>query len=209
VCALALFLAATTYAAEEIYYWKDEHGVFHYRDAPAPGWSSIEAFGLLEAEDAGISRRRTPDFFGGVTGPSVGLGNRYDSLIERYAQVYDVEAALVKAIIHAESNFNPRAISRQGARGLMQLMPRTARRHDVIDVFHPGDNIRGGVKELRGLLDRFGSRSLTWVIAAYNAGVNAVERHRGVPPYQETRQFVKKVLRLRRIYHREAQLASR
>lgn len=204
-------LVSVTEASEEVYYWKDENGVFHYRNAPAPGWRNVEAFGLLEAEDAGIrrdSRKRS------APSRPVSLRfstdrNRYDDLIEQISGDYEVEASLVKAVIHVESNFDPRAVSHRGACGLMQLMPRTARKHGIHDLMSPRENIRGGVLELRALLDRFGDRSLTWAIAAYNAGVYAVERHRGIPPYPETRRFVKKVLRLRRLYQRQAQLASR
>jgi soluble lytic murein transglycosylase-like protein len=118
----------------------------------------------------------------------------YGGHIKQAAVRYGVPERLVTAIIRAESDFNPRAVSSKGARGLMQLMPQTASMLGVRDSFDPGENIDGGVRHLRGLLDRFGSLSLA--VAAYNAGEQAVTLHRGVPPYPETQGYVAKVLQL-------------
>ena len=118
---------------------------------------------------------------------------RYDSVIEAEAKRYDVDAAFVSALIRAESNYEPRAVSRKGARGLMQLMPATARRLDVRRPFDPAANVRGGVRYLRELLDRFDGKP-ELVLAAYNAGENAVESYGGVPPYRETVGYVKRIL---------------
>ena len=117
----------------------------------------------------------------------------YDSLIEAEAKLQNVDASLVSALIRAESNFEPRAVSRKGARGLMQLMPATARRLSVAYPLDPRWNVRGGVKYLRELADRFGNRP-ELVLAAYNAGENAVESYGGVPPYRETIGYVKRIL---------------
>ncbi|MDQ2870247.1 MAG: lytic transglycosylase domain-containing protein [Acidobacteriota bacterium] len=118
---------------------------------------------------------------------------RYDSVIDAEAKRYDVDAAFVSALIRAESNYEPRAVSRKGARGLMQLMPATARRLDVQRPFDPASNVRGGVRYLRELLDRFDGKP-ELVLAAYNAGENAVESYGGVPPYRETVGYVKRIL---------------
>jgi hypothetical protein len=121
------------------------------------------------------------------------FGSRYDSLIEAEAKRANVDAALVSAVIRAESNYEPRSVSRKGARGLMQLMPATARRFGVSRPFDPRANVRGGVKYLRELADRYdGNPEL--VLAAYNAGENAIETHGGVPPYRETVRYVQKIL---------------
>ena len=98
------------------------------------------------------------------------------------------------AVIEAESEFNPRAVSRRGARGLMQLMPKTAKTLGVDDQFDPKENIEAGVRHLRALMDRFGD-NLPLVLAAYNAGEVAVIKHRGVPPYRETRAYVKRIMK--------------
>jgi soluble lytic murein transglycosylase-like protein len=107
---------------------------------------------------------------------------------------YMVDPALVEAIIQVESNFRSDAVSRSGATGLMQLMPGTARDLDVMDRFNPRDNIHGGVKYISELMKRF-NYNMTLVIAAYNAGPSAVERHNGVPPNAETPRYVKKVFK--------------
>lgn len=126
----------------------------------------------------------------------------YDQIIQKLAAKYDVEPALVKAVIRAESQFDPDAVSPKGARGLMQLMPRIARKHGVADPHDPWQNIRGGVRMLRGLLDRFDDDPRL-ALAAYNAGGGTVERYRGLPPFRETRDYVAKVLRFRARYRSE------
>jgi soluble lytic murein transglycosylase-like protein len=117
-----------------------------------------------------------------------------DAHIKDVANRYGVSADLIVAIIEAESSFNPRAVSRRGARGLMQLMPETAASLGVGDPFDPRENIEGGVRHLRALMDRF-DNNLPLVLAAYNAGRQAVIDHRGVPPYRQTRQYVSRILR--------------
>src|SRR5688572_14824335 len=114
--------------------------------------------------------------------------------IRDVAARYGVSPRLVAAIVEAESEFNPRAESRKGARGLMQLMPATATSLQVEDAFDPRANIDGGVRHLRRLMDRFDG-DLPVVLAAYNAGEQAVIRHGGVPPYRETRRYVRRILR--------------
>ena len=120
--------------------------------------------------------------------------NAIDAHIREVASRYGVSAELVAAVIEAESDFNPRAVSRQGAQGLMQLMPETAAILGVADPFDPRANIEAGVRHLRALMDRFGN-DLPLVLAAYNAGEVAVIKHRGVPPYRETRAYVKRILK--------------
>jgi soluble lytic murein transglycosylase-like protein len=107
---------------------------------------------------------------------------------------YGVSPDLIVAIIEAESSFNPRAVSRRGARGLMQLMPGTAATLGVGDPFDPRENIEGGVRHLRALMDQF-DNNLPLALAAYNAGGQAVIAHRGIPPYRQTRQYVNRILR--------------
>jgi soluble lytic murein transglycosylase-like protein len=120
-------------------------------------------------------------------------GGLYNQEIRDAAERYGVPVKLVSAVIRAESGFNPRAVSRSGAQGLMQLMPGTASILGVRNSFDPRENIDGGVRHLRGLLDRF-PHSLPLAIAAYNAGERAVTQHRGIPPYPETQEYVTKVM---------------
>jgi len=126
----------------------------------------------------------------------------YDGIISSMAEQYGVEPALVKAVIRAESSFNRHAVSRRGARGLMQLMPPVARSHGVVDPSDPWQNIRAGVRVLRALLDRFDD-DMKLALAGYNAGGDSVERHGGVPPYRETRRYVIAVLKFRERYLRQ------
>jgi len=126
--------------------------------------------------------------------------------VQRLAPEYGLDVPLVLAVIRAESNFNPRALSSKNARGLMQLIPATARRFGVRDIWDPLQNIRGGMAYLRWLLDNFaGNEGLA--LAGYNAGENAVERYRGIPPYAQTRNYVRKVSLWRRT--RPERIASR
>ncbi len=120
--------------------------------------------------------------------------DRYEGLIHEIAGQYGEDAQLVKAIIRVESAFDPRAVSSKDCKGLMQLHPDTARQYGVKDVFDPSDNITGGVKYLQHLRRNFDDIEL--VLAAYNAGENAVLRYDGIPPYRETRNYVKKVLKI-------------
>jgi hypothetical protein len=117
----------------------------------------------------------------------------YDKVIAAEAKRYGVDASLVSALIRAESNYQPRAVSRKGARGLMQLMPATASRLSLSHPFDPVANVRAGVRYLKELLDRFDHRP-DLVLAAYNAGENAVETYGGIPPYRETVGYVKRIL---------------
>jgi soluble lytic murein transglycosylase-like protein len=116
-------------------------------------------------------------------------------MIRTAAQRHGVSEQIVSAVIRVESGFNARAVSRKGARGLMQLMPSTAAILGVRDSFDPMDNIDGGVRHLRGLLDRFGN-NLSLALAAYNAGEGAVTTHGGIPPYPETQAYVGRILSL-------------
>jgi soluble lytic murein transglycosylase len=120
-------------------------------------------------------------------------------MISRFSRQHQLHPALIRAVIKAESDFDPHAVSRAGAVGLMQLMPQTAVRLEVRDLYDPEDNIGGGTKYLRQLLDRFRG-NLPLALAAYNAGEHVVDRYRALPPIDETRQYVRKVLRYYRTF---------
>lgn len=124
-----------------------------------------------------------------------------DATIRAHSQRWNVDESLVRAVIHAESSYNPRAVSPKGAMGLMQLMPTTARRFGVSNAFDPHQNIAGGVQYLAWLLNRY-KGDWRLAIAGYNAGEGAVDKYSGVPPYRETRNYLKKVWLLSQSYRR-------
>jgi hypothetical protein len=162
----------------DIYKYVDEKGVIHITNVPT---ETNIPYVLVMKEKRVIIELKGP-----ITD--------YEDLIVKASERYRVDPALVKAVIKAESNFNHRAVSPVGARGLMQLMPSTAATLRVEDSFHPENNINGGVRYLRYLMNLF-SGDLPLVLAAYNAGENTVLRYNNrIPPYQETRTYVRRVL---------------
>lgn len=132
---------------------------------------------------------------------------RYMPAVIKYSEKLHIDPRLIKAMIAVESCFDPQAVSRVGARGLMQLMPDTARRYHVLDRFDPGDNLRGGIRHFRDLLDRF-ENNVAYSLAAYNAGVRNVEKHGGIPPFSETRNYVQRVVKYYEQYRRDDVLAE-
>lgn len=167
----------TSSAGGDIYRYVDPNGVVHFTNVPTSPKYRL------------YMRKSRPRII--WDGGRRGL--RFDPLIRRTALQYGVDPLLVKAIIKVESDFDPWAVSHKGAKGLMQLMPETARRLDVRDLFDPAENVRAGVHHLKGLLDLFGGE-LKLALAAYNAGKEAVIQYGRVPPYEETRNYVRKVL---------------
>lgn len=127
------------------------------------------------------------------------MSSRYDEIISSTASQFGVDKALVKAMVQVESSYNPNAVSKKGAYGLMQLMPATAKRYGVKDRGSPTENLRGGVRYLRDLLEMF-DQDTRLAVAAYNAGEHTVIRYNGIPPYKETINYVKKVTTLHQIY---------
>jgi soluble lytic murein transglycosylase len=174
-----LFLLANGAVAEasRIYSFVDNSGVIHFSDAPVD--SRYRLF------SSGSPRRR----------------NRVSllSIVNRIARLHRVDPALVRAVIKAESDFDPNAVSHLGAQGLMQLMPSTSLLLEVKDPFDPEENISGGVRHLKYLLERF-DQKIVFALAAYHAGERAVVRVGGVPPIEETRIYIDRVLRFYRIY---------
>jgi soluble lytic murein transglycosylase-like protein len=132
--------------------------------------------------------------------------SQFDELINNSSERYGVDPALVRAVVKAESNFNQAARSPKGAQGLMQLMPDTARLYNIANAYDPIENIEGGVQHLRLLIDRYRG-NLQLALAAYNAGIQAVEKYGGIPPFTETREYVKRVLSFHQRYAQNSQLA--
>ena len=165
--------------ASSLYRWQDDDGIAHFTNAPTD--ARFQRIGSVSGTAQGWLRM--PD----------GIGSRYSEEISEIAARHGVAADLVEAVIRTESAFNPRAVSNKGAQGLMQLMPRTASSLGVRNVFDPRENIEGGVRHLRYLLDKYPG-SVPLALAAYNAGEKAVDYYGGIPPYAETQQYVQKIL---------------
>ncbi|HOC59939.1 MAG TPA: lytic transglycosylase domain-containing protein [Smithellaceae bacterium] len=174
--------AATAWA--DIYKYEDASGVIHITNVP----SNPRAKYVVVLKEKRI-----------IISNKINI-QQYDKIISNAAAKFNLDAALIKAVIKAESNFNHQAVSRAGAKGLMQLMPQTASALNVEDVFHPGDNIEGGARYLRYLLNLYRG-NLTLALAAYNAGEGAVAKYNNsIPPYRETQNYVRRVLDLYESY---------
>ena len=164
-------------AMGDVYVYKDKEGVLTFTNVP-----THQGYRRVIRENNG-------------QGPSVVVSeNSYEDLIVSASDRHRVDADLIRAVIKAESNFNSGARSNKGAIGLMQLMPDTARLHNVSHIFDPTENIEGGVRHLKLLLGRY-QGDLQLSLAAYNAGITAVEKYGGIPPFLETQDYVRRVLR--------------
>jgi soluble lytic murein transglycosylase-like protein len=173
-------------ASAQIYSWQDANGNLVVSNR-RPGTVKYEqkSFPVPKAENVRATRYVAAD-----------RARPYEELIAEHSRAHGVRAELVKAVMQVESAFNPYARSPKGALGLMQLMPATARRYGVKDPFDPRENVRGGVAYLRHLLDRYENNEQL-ALAAYNAGPGAVDKYgQSVPPYKETRNYVKQINRL-------------
>ena len=174
---VAVLVATPAVVRAEVYTWRDEGGNLVLSDRPKDGAERTYAVGTTG------DIRTTRETIKNTT---------YDALISEHAASHGIRADLVRAVIQAESAFNPMARSIKGAMGLMQLMPATALAYGVTDAYDPAQNIRAGVAYLRSLLERY-SQNEELALAAYNAGPTAVEKYQAVPPYRETRDYVKKI----------------
>lgn len=169
-------------AHADIYRYEDEEGVVHFTDAP-----TSKKFKIF-LRDLRKDRQLRTRF-------RIASGNpqEFEHLITAASAKYGVSASLIRAVIQAESGYNPQAVSRTGACGLMQLMPGTAKSLKVADRFDPGQNVDGGVRYLKFLLDTF-KGDVSLALAAYNAGLSKVAKYGGIPPYEETQTYVNRVL---------------
>ena len=184
---LSIGLAGTAQA--DIYTYTDSNGVVHYSNTPPRQRQGVRRIRTSANAPAGSrggsgqARSRNPERYA-----------RYDAFIREAAALYRLPVPFLRAVIRVESDYNPEVVSHAGARGLMQLMPATAARMGVTDAFDPRQNILGGARYLRVLANHFNG-DLVLTIAAYNAGEGAVIRYRGIPPYDETQRYVRRVLR--------------
>ncbi len=194
-CALGAVWLLPHSSGADIYRWTDADGVVHFANRPNAGAKVY----LKGSAPAGVSAARSgvAPFAPQDRDPS--RYTRFDEPIRQAAALYQIPESLVRAVIKVESDYDPRAVSSSGARGLMQLMPETAERMQVKDINDPRDNIFGGVRYLRVLANMFNG-DLELTVAGYNAGEGAVVQHGGIPPYAQTKDYVVKVTQFYRRY---------
>ena len=176
---------------EEVYIYQGPNGERIISDRLVSGYELVTTRDTLK--DTGYILANKPIGTGGPT--------EFKHYIRSASRTYGVYPAPVQAVIQVESGFNPNAVSKKGAPGLMQVMTGTAFQYNVVDRFDPRQNINGGVRHLRDLMDHFDGE-IPLVLAAYNAGAGAVKRHQGIPPYSETRRYVNKVLAIHNQYRK-------
>ena len=185
----ALLMASPVTARPQIYAYVDADGMRHYTDIPDNNRYRLL---VLSSTDRTVSGDRYDSLL-------LAKAGQYDSIIEKAAMASSVEANLLRAVIVVESGFNPHAVSRRGAVGLMQLMPATATRFGVSNPYDPRENVHAGARYLKFLINRFG-HDVSLALAAYNAGEEAVERNgRRIPPFTETMAYVPRVLKIYRM----------
>jgi soluble lytic murein transglycosylase-like protein len=184
---LATVCAAPGFARADVYSFTDANGVSHFSNVPADSRYQLLIATPTDAV-AVAPKEKSIDW--------LARSAQYDGVITGAAKAATIQAALVRAVIVVESGFNPRAVSKKGAVGLMQLQPATAKRYGVKNIYDPEQNVRAGAHYLSDLLTRFDS-NLELALAAYNAGEDAVERYgRHVPPYRETLAYVPSVMKV-------------
>jgi len=181
VVILVLLFCTSQGLAVTLYRYTDKNGTVHFTDSPTD--SRYQLVGKQQPRKFVISKQAL------------------QKLIRTHSRWYSLDEALVKAVIRVESNFDYRAVSRKGATGLMQLLPETAREMKVYNLFDPDDNVRGGSAYLRYLLNRYNG-NLNLTLAAYNAGPGAVTRHGGIPPFEETVNYIRQVKKYIKFYRR-------
>jgi soluble lytic murein transglycosylase-like protein len=184
---LLYFIALTIFvipcAQADIYLYVDGQGVLHFTNTPTT--SNYKVY-MSEKPKYNKSNYNIAS---------------YDDVIAEAAKINGISSSLIKALIHVESYFNPKAVSKKGAMGLMQIMPENLESLEISDPFDPWQNIMGGARYFKSMLERF-SGKLDLALAAYNAGPTAVEKYNDIPPYPETQNYVQKVMRAFRIYRK-------
>jgi soluble lytic murein transglycosylase-like protein len=181
--AIFILTAAVSSVHADIYMYIDENGVMHFTNTPT---SNQHDYKVYLKEKTAVSGK----FYN---------TNKYDGFISDASREFGVDSRLLKAMIKAESDFDPRAISKKGAMGLMQIMPENFKMLDLKNPFDPWENIKAGARYFKRLHERFNGK-LALSLAAYNAGPTAVDRYKNIPPYQETEEYVRRVLRYYRTF---------
>ena len=181
--AIIIIIAFVSSVHADIYMYIDANGVMHFTNAPTSNQHEYKVY-LKERISVSTGFHAT---------------DKYDKLISNASKEFNVDSRLLKAMIKAESDFDPRAISTKGAMGLMQIMPENFKMLNLENPFDPWQNIRAGAQYFKKLYKRFNGK-LALSLAAYNAGPTAVDRYKNIPPYQETEEYVRRVLRYYRTF---------
>jgi soluble lytic murein transglycosylase-like protein len=193
--------------AGPIYVFREPDGTVRFTDKPPPSGVKTQIFtGRSTLSSFSRSRATSSPIYGAKVGRKKHklFTEEYDPIIRRAALFHGIDPYLVRAVIHAESAFNPKAVSPKGARGLMQLMPGTASDMGVKNPFNPVDNVWGGTRYLKELLAKFRGSTIL-ALAAYNAGHANVDQYGGIPPFAETQGYVRRVLALQQQYRSVSQ----
>jgi soluble lytic murein transglycosylase-like protein len=180
---IGVTLFVTSPAQADIYLYVDSQGVMHFTNTPTSSKYKVYMSDKLKYREAFVNIKS------------------YDDVISEAAARTGISSSLLKAVIYVESYFNPKAVSKKGALGLMQIMPQNLEALNIKDPFDPWENIMGGAYYFKAMLDRF-SGQVDLALAAYNAGPTVVEKYNDIPPYPETQRYVKKVMRAFRIYRK-------
>jgi soluble lytic murein transglycosylase-like protein len=183
---LYIMIAAATPLYADIYVYADREGVLHFTNVPTSSQSSNYKIYIKETPQKPLESYNE---------------HLYDHVISEASQTHGVPFSLLKALIKTESDFNPTAISSAGARGLMQLMPENIKTLKIKNPFDPRENVMGGTRYLKQLINRFNGK-LPLALAAYNAGPGVVEKYQRIPPYEETENFVKQVMEYYSIFNK-------
>jgi soluble lytic murein transglycosylase-like protein len=181
----AIFILTAVFSSvhADIYMYIDENGVMHFTNTPT---SNQYDYKIYVKEKTAISEKFQ-------------TSNKYDHFISDASREFGVDSHLLKAMIKAESDFDPQAVSKKGAMGLMQIMPENFKMLDLKNPFDPWENIKAGARYFKKLHERFNGK-LALSLAAYNAGPTAVDRYKSIPPFQETEEYVRRVLRYYRTF---------
>jgi soluble lytic murein transglycosylase-like protein len=180
---IIILIALVSSVHADIYMYIDDNGVMHFTNAPTSNQYDYKVY--IKERIAVSSNFHSTD--------------KYDGFISDASREFDVDSRLLKAMIKAESDFDPQAISRKGAMGLMQIMPENFKMLNLENPFDPWQNIRAGAQYFKKLYKRFNGK-LALSLAAYNAGPTAVDRYKNIPPFQETKEYVSRVLRYYRTF---------
>lgn len=187
ICCFAfVILSVVTTLYADIYVYTDSEGVLHFTNVPTSSTSYNYKVYIKETPKKPLDSDTT---------------DLYDHVISEASKKHGVSFSLLKALIKTESDFDPRAVSKAGAMGLMQIMPENIRRLEIKDPFDPKDNVMGGARYLKQLINRFNGK-LHLALAAYNAGPGVVEKYQRIPPFQETENFVKQVMEYYSIFNK-------